>query len=268
MLHRIAQWLGGRQTPLRQPERLRLHAARWPAVIYAVGDVHGSLALLVELERQIVNDAEHIVGEKWIVMLGDYIDRGGESAGVLDHLMRPPPTGFQRYCLTGNHEVMMVNFIAEPSMTADWLRWGGAETLASYGITMASLQRASARQLDQVLQSHIPASHQEFIASLPVALAVPGTIFVHAGLRPSSGLEDQADHDLMWHTWDDADAAAHGSQRIVHGHTPHAHPLVTANRIDVDTGAFATGKLTAVRLTEDGHYRFLAATHGRRSDIF
>lgn len=232
----------------------RLHMDTWPAAVYAVGDVHGCRRQLLALESAVIEDAAAILGEKWIVMLGDYIDRGPESAGVVDHLLQPPPHGFVRHTLRGNHEQMMLDFLDDPRSNLHWLDQGGAATLASYGVdvdrTLARLNDPEAL-LGQIAE-RVPPSHIEFLRGLPVLLGLPGWLFVHAGLRPGIGLEQQSMEDLLWIR----DPFLYGPGlpgiRVVHGHTPVPAPEFTPARIGIDTGCFLTGRLTGLRITPDG----------------
>jgi serine/threonine protein phosphatase 1 len=136
--------------------RPRLVAEDWPAAVYAIGDVHGCRGELDVLEAKIADDAGDVQGEKWLVMLGDYVDRGPRSADVLDRLVAAPPRGFRRISIAGNHEIMMLAFLSTPSMESNWLRFGGIETLASYQINIDDLRVASPSRRRQILQSHIP----------------------------------------------------------------------------------------------------------------
>lgn len=220
-----------------------------PAAIYAIGDIHGCHRLLTALEAKIVEDAAAIPGEKWLVCLGDYIDRGPASAMVLDHLIAPPPPGFRRICLAGNHEQIAYEFIRDGQYGNGWLKFGGRETLASYGLLDPSGQAA---QLEQQLASHIPKEHVEFLGNLPVMLSVPGLIFVHAGIDPSLPLQEQDDQILLWSrpsdfAWPEGDIGL----RIIHGHTPVLGPDLSQSRINIDLGAYASGKLGAVKVTRD-----------------
>ena len=220
----------------------------WPEAVYAVGDVHGCYDLLLQLEAAIVADAASISGDKLIVMVGDYVDRGPRSASVLDHLSGPAPAGFERICLVGNHEAMMLRFAASPSRRNLWLDNGGIETLMSYGMRADDLQEASQRSLRTLIDFHLPSEHLEFLRGLALTLSLPGAIFVHAGVRDGVPLAQQTEHDLLWSR--PSPELGHGDVLVVHGHTPATEPVVTPTRICIDTGAFATGVLSAVRLAQ------------------
>lgn len=232
------------------PQRRRLSFAGWPAVVYAIGDIHGCLPQMLELERRIKSDAAAFGGEKWIVTLGDYVDRGAFSAQVIEHLLRPPPPGFRRFSLVGNHEQMMLEFLDDPAAHPYWRDEGGAATLASY---------AAESNAESGVFVDIPAGHIRFLRNLPISLSLPGCYFVHAGIRPGLSLAAQQDEDLIWIREPFLSAPLAGEVRVVHGHTPGPRPVVTRNRICVDTQCFLTGQLTAVRLTPDGDVRFLTA---------
>ncbi|MGV8833384.1 MAG: metallophosphoesterase family protein [Devosia sp.] len=231
-----------------------------PAAIYAVGDVHGCLALLNLLHTHILADSTDTPGEKWIVYLGDYIDRGQDSAGVLDALLLPPPSGLRRIALAGNHEIMMLEFLERPTRNSTWLQNGGTETLSSYGLDVKRLLSVSERERGAYLSSHIPNEHVDFMRELPLTLSVPGMVFVHAGLRPGIAVDAQNENDLLWIRDDFLQAAPTEGRLVVHGHTPSAEPVVAPGRIGVDTGAFATGVLTAVKLTSTKPPQFITST--------
>lgn len=255
----LASWLNGLLrrdggTPTAAGERLS--AAERPPLIYAVGDVHGCLGPLKALEAKIIADAADEPGEKWLVMLGDYVDRGPQSAQVLDHLIAPPPVGFKRICLRGNHEEAMLAALEDGEGLENWIGWGIEATLASYGMSASQISmlgrsgRASSKL--QVLQAYIPDEHVDFLRRLPVMLSVPGYVFVHAGLRPGLALDQQRDRDLLWIRGEFLDADHDFGSVVVHGHTPEDEPFLSPRRIGIDTGCYASGRLTAVRVDVDG----------------
>lgn len=238
----------------------RLFAETWPAAIYAIGDIHGCHRQLVELERLIAEDAAATAGDKWIVTLGDYVDRGPASAAVIEHLLGPAPPGFHRICLRGNHEQMLLDFLADPIAHEYWLGEGGMETLLSYGIDLGGFQEASVvAELLARIGNGVPAAHLEFVSSLPAMLVLPGWTFVHAGIRPDVPLERQSDDDLLWIREPFLSARGPLETRVVHGHTPARSPVVTAARIGIDTQCFKTGRLTALRVRPPASTAFLFA---------
>ncbi|WP_417308062.1 metallophosphoesterase [Devosia sp.] len=260
----MLQRLGGRSEAelpdLDAPER-RLSFDPGPDTLYVIGDVHGCLAQLKALEARIVADAEHRAGENWIVMLGDLVDRGPDSAAVIDHMLTSPPAGFQRQCLMGNHEAAMLAFIARPRRGDRWLEFGGVETLLSYGVPLDALEdpHLPQRQFAALVQRHIPDEHIAFMSGLPLLIETPEAILCHAGLMPGVPLAAQSATDLIWYRDDFAADYLDFGKVVVHGHTIREAPLVTPGRIAIDTGAFATGRLTAVRLAR-GEPPFLIDT--------
>ncbi|WDQ98396.1 metallophosphoesterase family protein [Devosia sp. J2-20] len=239
------------------PPRQHLSAPTLPSAIYAIGDVHGCLALLHLLHKRILADCADIPGEKWLVYLGDYVDRGPNSAGVLDELLSPLPSDVRKITLAGNHEIMMLEFLDNPAPKSRWLQFGGTETLASYGIDANALMARSKKDRQSLLASHIPTEHVELMRTLPLTLSVPGTVFVHAGLRPGVPVHQQSEDDALWIREQFLTAPAVEGRTVVHGHTPGADPVVEPGRICVDTGAFATGVLTAAKLTPTEPIRFI-----------
>lgn len=256
MFNKLISFLSS-AAPSQPKPRRRLEANTWPAAIYAIGDVHGCLRELKQLEADIINDAETFPGEKWLIMLGDYVDRGPDSANVLEHLIESRPPGLQTIYLTGNHEIMMEEFILRPNMKSSWLRNGGIETLLSYGVDMESLERLPADNRSDMLRTKIPASHQKFLRELDALVVVNDTIFVHAGIRPGILTANQSEADLFWIRDEFYDAPPIPGLRVVHGHTPASQPVNLPNRICVDTGAYATGRLTAVRLAPGTEPHFM-----------
>lgn len=246
------QNLVGRHT-VQPPPRSHQSLAEWPAAIYAIGDVHGCKGLLRDLEKRIFEHGQAIAGDKLIVLLGDLVDRGDDSAGVLDYVLSRPPAGFQRISLAGNHEVMFQRFLDDPSPNSDWLGFGGMETLASYGISISGLEHQKPRAIRALLDSHIPEEHVSLLRRLPLSLQLPGTLLVHAGIQPGIPLESQTENDLLWIREPFLSHDFPPSERIIHGHTPGPEPVVAGGRICIDTGAYATGMLTACFLTPQRH---------------
>lgn len=257
MFRKILGLLTGRKAV--DDARPRLMADERPPLIYAVGDVHGCLTELERIEAKIIVDSAGVDGQKWIVMLGDYVDRGPKSSGVIDHLMAPAPAGFRRICLAGNHEHLMLEYLANQKTNAGWLPLGGMETLSSYGISPEAFRQLTpgSRQMKQTLESYVPQEHIDFLRTLPTLVRTPGFLFVHAGLRPQVPLDQQTDHDLMWIRDEFLLADKFFDDVIVHGHTPTKAPEITDRHINVDTAAFRSGVLTAVRISADGNTQFI-----------
>lgn len=238
--------------------RPRLAFHNWPAAIYAIGDVHGCLDQLLALEARIAEDAGDFEGEKWLVTIGDHVDRGPRSADVVAHVMGPAPSGFRRFALIGNHEQMMLDFLGNPAAHAYWLDQGGMETLASYGIELDYPPLRTSEALRRKLDERFPTDHRQFLETLPSYLSLPGWLFVHAGIRPGMPLAMQSDDDLIWIRAPFLTSQLTGGLRVVHGHTPGRDIVVTPHRIDIDTHCFHTGTLSAVRVTPDGRTAFFS----------
>jgi len=255
MMHPLKRLIGAllpSRSPGPGPGR-RIVFDRQPDVIYAIGDIHGCLDLLLELEAMIADDATAFEGERLLISLGDGVDRGPSTAQVVDHLRGPAPAGLRRINLMGNHEAMMLDFLRHPRGDSTWLSAnGGGPAMLSYGVSAEALARVDQRTAAQLVQRHVPAEHQDYLAALPVMVETPGAIFVHAGLRPGTAVADQSDDDLLWYRDEYRDDFAEFGKVVVHGHTPRSTPLLTPHRIAVDTGAVLSGQLTAVRITPAG----------------
>jgi serine/threonine protein phosphatase 1 len=218
--------------------------------IYAIGDVHGCRTHLAALLEKIRSDvstrqASHVT----LVYLGDYIDRGPDSAGVLALAMSNVSWADQTVRIKGNHEEMLERFLAEPSYGMAWRQFGGVPTLASYGIETRSFQLG--RELEQVsrdLSRAMPTEHHNFIRSLVYSHTEGGYFFCHAGVRPGVALEQQQPADLCWIRHEFLSSLEEFGLMIVHGHSPVEAPEVHPNRVNVDTGAYATGCLSCAVL--------------------
>ena len=229
--------------------------------VYAVGDVHGELAALTRLVGKIREDAAGIAAERRVlVFLGDYVDRGLDSRRVIDFLLDLPAPGFECVFLKGNHDAWLFAFLEDAGVGPAWLDAGGQATVLSYGVALPPGPRDAAffETLRQTLARVLPAGHRTFLGGLALSHVEGDYAFVHAGVRPGVALEAQREQDLLWirdeFIHDDGD---HGKV-IVHGHSVTERPEVRRNRIGIDTGAYATGRLTCLVL--DGTSRsFLAA---------
>lgn len=214
--------------------------------LYAVGDVHGRLDLLVGLFARIRAHAATLPPslDKRIILLGDYVDRGPAAAQVIDYLLTRRDSRLPCLCLMGNHEAMMRRALRHPdsAYAQNWLQNGAGRTLISYG-----LDPTDVAGLDRVL----PAAHRHFLQQLPYFFHSPPYLFVHAGIDPDRPWFAQNEDTMLWvrdpfltHTGD-------FGCRVVHGHSICDHVEILPNRISVDTGAYQSGLLSCVALLGD-----------------
>lgn len=228
--------------------------------VYAIGDIHGRADLLAVLHDDIFKDAAAHPGyTDYIVYLGDYVDRGLESRRVLDIVAAPPPPGFGTIHLRGNHEQAMLDFLEDPEKARYWLNYGGAQTLFSYGLhlpagTIGPEIRAELR--DRLLEV-MPKPHLSFLRHLRHAIAIGDYLFVHAGIKPGVPIAKQSPDDMLWIRTEFLTSREDFGKIVVHGHTISPIPDLRPNRIGIDTGAFASGRLTCLVLEENRH-RFLS----------
>lgn len=221
--------------------------------VYAIGDVHGCATRLAELHRRIAADARArpFAGQTVLIHLGDYVDRGPDSAGVLDLLLAPPPVpGAEVVNLIGNHEVMMLDAadpLAHPGAWEFWLDNGGAETLRSYGLDAGHPEPFAV----------VPEAHMALLRRCPLHWAAGDYLFVHAGIRPEVPLDRQDPFDLIWIREPFLSFDGELPMIVVHGHSPAAMPAIRENRLGIDTGACFGGALTCVVL-EGSHMGFLS----------
>jgi serine/threonine protein phosphatase 1 len=227
--------------------------------LYCIGDIHGRLDLLEELHAMIRADAAEFEGSKAVVYLGDYIDRGSQSAQVLDLLIARDLDGFETIHLMGNHEQSMLDFLQDPWTTAAWLTYGGRVALLSYGIGPGTLmRRKDIEHLRDQLEEKLPQSHLDFLRSCPLLHTEGDYCFVHAGIRPGVPLEDQEASDLLWIRDEFTHSKVAHDHVVVHGHTISEEVEWQPNRIGIDTGAYLSGMLTALVL--EGSERRLLQT--------
>lgn len=241
--------------PLRRHAYRDREAALPPDTrVYAIGDIHGRADLLRRLHAMIAEDAARAAErEKVAVYLGDYIDRGLESRAVIDLLIDAPPAGVKPVRLKGNHEAMLLRFLEDASVGPAWIAYGGAETLFSYGVAPPSPadEADGFEAARRALAERLPERHRAFLAALPLAHRIGDYFFVHAGIRPGVPIEDQDEDDLLWIRDPFLHSNADHGCVVVHGHSIRREVEFRPNRIGVDTGAFATGVLTALVLAGD-----------------
>jgi serine/threonine protein phosphatase 1 len=229
--------------------------------VYAVGDIHGRLDLFDALVERIGRDRAGWSGEAEVVLLGDYIDRGPQSAELLDRLAGALPDWARWTVLRGNHEQAMLDAAdggpeARRVLRA-WLDNGGRETLRSYGMSAIMAFSDDLDAIEAELRVRVPARHLNFLRRLKLTRRIGDYLFVHAGIRPGVALDAQAERDLLWIRDEFLDCREDHGCVVVHGHS--ITPTVTErdNRIGIDTGAYATGRLTALVLEGEGR-RYLS----------
>jgi serine/threonine protein phosphatase 1 len=223
--------------------------------LYAVGDIHGRADLLDRLHHAILADAAaRAAAERRIVYLGDYIDRGEDSAGVIERLVERPLAGFRAVHLCGNHEDLLLRFLTDESVAPHWLHNGGDTTLASYGLA----PDRDWTRLQRNLRRALPRRHLAFLEALALSHAAGDYLFVHAGIRPGLPLDRQRREDLLWIRGEFLDSTAPHGRIVVHGHSIAHEVEFRANRIGIDTGAYMTGRLTCLAL--EGSERRLIGT--------
>ena len=217
---------------------------------YVVGDVHGRLDLLEELLAKIHAELQRQpVPKTLLVFVGDLIDRGPNSAQVIDRLRTYRRTGIRPVFLLGNHEEVLLRILrGEAELITKWRWFGGSECLESYGVDAEALGRLSDDDALAVVRSAIPDEHVEFLESFVDSCRFGDFLFVHAGIRPGIDLDRQQQSDLRWirepFLHDDTD---HGFI-VVHGHTISEQVDECSNRVGIDTGAYRTGVLTALAI--------------------
>ena len=250
-------------------------------VVYAIGDIHGCSGLLQEIVDGIRSDArDRKASRRVLVFLGDYVNRGSCSRAVVELARDPGLPGFEIAALKGNNEDLLLRFLeGNLSVGAHWLDYGGAETLHSYGLTVANPRARDPAELDELrwrsetlpdygvssavpqaeekacleelrreFEARLPQSHLEFLRSLRIGHREGDYYFVHAGIRPGVPLDEQTDPDRMWIRQSFLDSDADHGAVVVHGHSIAAAPEVRRNRIGIDTGAYLSGILTCLVL--------------------
>lgn len=218
--------------------------------VYAIGDVHGRADLLDRLLALIEADFErdrppHVT----LLFLGDLIDRGSDSHGVVERLRLYRPADVRPVFLLGNHEEVLLRLLAgERGILDSWLKFGGAECLKSYGVDPAALAGERERDALRIVQQAIPESHRHFIQTFADTALIGDYLFVHAGIRPSVELDRQAQRDLRWIRGDFLEYEGDHGVTVVHGHTITEKVAFCSNRIGIDTGAYRSDRLTSLVL--------------------
>lgn len=229
---------------------------------YAIGDVHGCGDLLDRMLRLIAADEQRLgrSGDTYLVFLGDLIDRGPDSSGVIERLITTDWGYVKPVFIMGNHEEMLLRLLGdEPGIVHDWLYYGGYQCAQSYGVEVGALAQLSNQEAVAALRAAIPARHIAFLESFVDSFRFGDYVFVHAGIRPGVPIEQQALQDLRWIREGFIDVSRNDALVVVHGHTIMDDLKIAPGRIGIDTGAYGGGGLSAVRI-EEQVCEFLRAT--------
>lgn len=247
MLKKLREWRRPPPIVAAVPDGLR---------VYAIGDVHGRLDLLDTLIGMIEADNQsRPVAESQVIFLGDLIDRGPDSAHVVERALALRRAAPNTRFIMGNHEEMLLKVLGgDLTNFGAYMLHGGHETILSYGITEDDVRTLDEESLATALQRAIPRHHLDFLASFEDLIEIGDYAFVHAGVRPGIDLSAQQPSDTRWIRQDFLDHTAPFGRVIVHGHSIARDIEWRANRIGIDTGAYASGKLTALGLEGDAHW--------------
>lgn len=224
--------------------------------VYAIGDIHGHADVLAQMHRQIEADiAEQPEVENKIVYIGDYIDRGPNSKGVIDLLVERELTApeIEHVFIMGNHENAMIEFMKDPEgPRKDWLAWGGIEALESYGIEVDRSKPLTTmvKSFGEQLNAAVPTTHSEFLKNLKLIHQIGDYLFVHAGIRPGVNLDKQKREDLIMIREPFLSSQDDHGFVVIHGHTINRHGKaeIKPNRINLDSGLYAGGPLSCAVL--------------------
>ena len=179
------------------------------------------------------------------------VDRGPDSRGVLDRLVERAKS-HELICLKGNHESFLIEFLKNPVVLDAWRQFGGLETLISYGLAPSVRPDAATQmQLAADLERAMPSAHRRFLQNLKLSFTCGDFFFAHAGVRPGTPLAKQREDDVLWIREKFLSCKQEFGKIVIHGHTPVLEPDIRPNRINIDTGAFATGRLTCLILEHD-----------------
>jgi calcineurin-like phosphoesterase family protein len=231
-----------------------------PGRVYVIGDIHGRADLLEGMIVAIARDLEAAQSVDCLTTtLGDYIDRGPDSRKVVERLADNPfPMRF--VALKGNHEALLENFLVDPSVGEAWRRVGGLETLHSYGVDVGPMMQGRGYEAAAAaFRAALPQAHRDFFSSLETSLTLERYFLCHAGVRPNVPLARQNDDDLLWIRDEFLRSETDFGKIVVHGHTPTEKPEICPNRINIDTGAYLSGRLTCAVLEGD-QVRLLTAS--------
>ena len=240
---------------VRLPEHIK--------TVYAIGDVHGCQGLAQKAEDLIGADSDCSPDSAAIIYLGDLVDRGPDTAFLLDLMLARKSKEPKRYFIRGNHEAMMEAFLEDPGDHMNWLDFGGYETLNSYGILnrLDALHRMRSKDLANLLATSVSHTHKAFLSEMIDAVDATGFFFCHAGVDPDKPLAEQENASLHWARNRFMAHEGGFEKTIVHGHTPIKAPVHAKGRVSIDTGAYLTGRLTVAKISlATGKVEFIVAT--------
>ena len=227
---------------------------RW----YVIGDIHGRLDVFKALKDAIdEDDANRPAARTTIVLLGDLMDRGPDSAGVIELARTWGKEREVRY-LAGNHEEMFLQSFEDCEVLRHFLKHGGRETVLSYGIDRKAYNKMKVSEVQEAMRKAVPKKHRKFLESFEDIIVTGDYVFAHAGIHPGRSVEEQKPSDLRWIRDRFLSHDEPFSHVIVHGHTIFEQVEDTQHRIGIDTGAFRTGRLTALVLEEDRRHTIAA----------
>ncbi|MGY3499903.1 metallophosphoesterase family protein [Bradyrhizobium sp. USDA 4471] len=220
--------------------------------IYAISDVHGCADLLQQMFKVIDRDLTTIGSRRALhIFLGDYIDRGPDSKRTIELLIERG-LKHESVFLRGNHEAFLLDVLQDPARLNEWRQFGGLQTLTSYGLRPSlNPHPAEQEELIQRLAQAIPPHHMKFFHGLRPRFVCGDFFFVHAGVKPGVALGSQQEQDLLWIREEFLESKQNFGKYIVHGHTPVQQPDIRPNRVNIDTGAYATGNLTLLTIQHD-----------------
>ena len=232
--------------------------------VYAVGDIHGYHEQLIRIQKKIENDTRNSSGKKLLIYLGDYIDRGPYIKDCIQSLIDFKPPNFTIVYLLGNHEQMLLDFLADKKSSLYlWISNGGFETLESYGNRMdeyinSNMELSFDEKIRDKFVEFLPEEHKKFFYNLKLSYTWKDYFFVHAGIDPSVPLNKQTKQTMIW-TRNDKFLKSNNSfeKIIIHGHTPSKKIVKKNNRICLDTGVFFTGLLTAIKIERPNKIEFI-----------
>lgn len=215
--------------------------------LYAIGDIHGCHDLMAEMHRRIMAEIMQDRPQDWrIIYMGDYVDRGPASRQVIDFLAHATESDPRVIALAGNHDIGFLSFLSEPRADSMFAAYGGEATARSYGIEIEFHPPEALERGHAALRNAIPEEHMKFLHRLKLSVTFGDFFFSHAGIRPGIPLDAQSPGDLVWIRERFLTHTGLHPKLVVHGHTPAATPELLRSRINLDTGAFRTGRLTGM----------------------